>query len=58
MNAIVLNSYTSVGNWSHTFFAKIGNAINKIGYHRAATELARIGYTEQARKCLEQYNSL
>lgn len=58
MNAIVLNSYTSVGNWSHTFSAKIANAIYKIGYHRAAAELARIGYTEEAKKCMEQYRQM
>ena len=58
MNAIVLNSYTSVSNWVNTFFAKIATAIYKIGYHRAATELARIGYTKEAQKCRAMLKAL
>ena len=58
MNAGVITINTSSISNLDRIFAKIGRTINKIGYHRAAAELSRIGYAEEARKCLEQYNRL
>lgn len=58
MNAIVLDSYNSIGNRFHSFFAKVNRAIHKIGYARAAAELQRIGFDEAARNCMRQYNQM
>ena len=58
MNAIVLNSYTSIGNHVHSFFAKVNRAIHKVGYARAAAELQRMGLNEAARNCMRQYNQM
>ena len=58
MNAIVLNSYNTFGYWFHNVANKMGRQINRVGYLRAAAELNRIGYTEEARKCLEQLKHL
>ena len=51
MNAIVANGYNSLGNWFHRFTTNMGRQFNKIGYLRAATELDRMGYHEQAKRC-------
>lgn len=35
---------------------RISNAFHVSGYLRAAAELSRIGYTEEAKKCVEMAN--
>jgi hypothetical protein len=58
MNAGVITTGSLHVSTLDRLFAKFGRAINKIGYHRAAAELSRIGYTEEAKKCLEQLKQL
>ena len=58
MNAIVLDTTYSFGHWAMRILRKLSRQIDKIGYARAASELARLGYREQARHCVEQMNKL
>jgi hypothetical protein len=58
MNAMVMDATDSINNWIASMVAKVNRAINKIGYHRAATELARMGYTKEAQKCLDMLKTL
>jgi hypothetical protein len=56
MNVMVLNTTTSIGSWFNDLFAKVNRSFYKIGYYRAATELTRLGYVEEARQCLKELN--
>jgi len=40
------------------FFKKLAVAFEIIGYSRAASELARLGYHEEAKNCMMQINAL
>lgn len=50
------NSYFN--NWYHNMVHSFNRGINKVGYARAAAELARWGYHKEARQCYDQYERL
>ena len=41
-----------------SLWTKLNNVFCKIGYHRAASELERLGYTDAARRCREELKKL
>lgn len=58
MNAIVYTVTHSFNDWIANACAKFNRSFNRVGYARAATELARLGYHEEAQYCLEQMRDL
>jgi len=58
MNALVMDTAYNVNNW----FVRVGNNIArtfaKVGYARAASELARLGYRQEANRCIEEIRKL
>ena len=58
MSGAILYFSHGIGDFGNTFIAKINRAFLKIGYIRAATELNKLGYPEEASKCIRLMNSL
>ena len=58
MNGAVLYFSHGLGDFGNTIFAKISRTFHRIGYLRAAAELSRAGYAEEAAKCIRLMNSL
>jgi len=58
MNAMVMDTAYNVNNW----FVRVGDAVArtfaKVGYARAASELARLGYYQEANRCIEEIRKL
>ena len=40
------------------FFGAVGRTFEILGYSRAASELARLGYMEEAKNCMMQIKSI
>lgn len=51
MNALVMDATIHISNWTMDFLNKTNRTIHRIGYARAAAELYRLGYYEEAKKC-------
>ena len=58
MDGAILYFTHGIGSFGTNFIAKINRTFCKIGYMRAATELKRAGYNEEANKCIRLMNSL
>jgi len=58
MNALVMDTAYNINIW----FVRLGNNIActfaKVGYARAASELARLGYYQEAKRCIEEIRKL
>lgn len=52
------NYTTTIGSWVYGIFIKINRTFHKIGYRRAASELARLGYRAESKRCLELSNKI
>lgn len=52
MNVGVASNYFSGVSIFNRFFTSLGRTIDRIGYLRAAAELRRLGYIEEANRCL------
>lgn len=58
MNGTVLYFTHGIGDFGTNVLAKISRSFHKIGYLRAAGELSRAGYFEEANKCYRLAKSL
>ena len=58
MSGTILYFSHGIGDFGTVLLAKIGRTFDRIGYARAAAELNRLGYVEQAKYCIRQMNSL
>ena len=58
MNAIVYNTTHSLFDWISDVWFKFDRTFNRIGYARAAGELRRLGYHEEANHCIKEMNRL
>lgn len=58
MSGTILYFSNGISIFGSNFFAKVGRLFDRIGYARAAAELNRLGYVEQAKYCIRQMNSL
>lgn len=58
MNAIVLDATHSFGSWLDHIWSKFNRSFDRVGYARAAAELRRLGYHEEANRCLEEMKKL
>ena len=55
--AILYLSY-GIGSFGSTVAAKINRVFYKIGYTRAAAELRKLGYLEEAKRCMMEVKKL
>ena len=58
MNALVMDTSARVGNWFVSFGTAIYRGLVRTGYIRAARELERQGYYEEANKCIQETKKL
>lgn len=58
MNGAILYFSHGIGDFGNTIVAKINRTFLTIGYLRAAAELDRMGYREEADKCIGLMKSL
>ena len=58
MSGAILYFSHGIGGFGTNVFTKISRALHKIGYLRAAGELSRAGYFEEANKCYRLARSL
>lgn len=52
MNAIVHTATHSFTDWVAGIVYKLSRSFDRVGYARAAAELARLGYIDEARHCI------
>lgn len=50
---VLVDSYPTISNWIFNVITKTNRKFYKIGYSRAAYELQRLGYVEEAKRCRE-----
>ena len=58
MDDAILYFFYGIGSFGSTIFDKINRTFCKIGYSRAASELSRAGYFEEAEKCIRHLKEL
>lgn len=58
MNGAILYFSHGIGDFGINVFAKISRSLHKVGYLRAAGELSRAGYHQEADKCYRLARSL
>ena len=58
MSGAILYFSHGIGDFGSVIASKINRAFLKIGYIRAATELNKLGYPEEANRCIRLMNSL
>jgi hypothetical protein len=58
MSVMVLNTVRSFNINTAKFLSKITRLFSRIGYARAASELARMGYYKEAQNCIDMMKKL
>ena len=58
MNTLTIAENENFSDSRPTFWGRIYNALELVGYARAAAELSRQGYYEQARMCMLEREKL